>query len=72
MESVSPLTSYRAALGIKQAALAKKFGVQPPALSKWERNRVPAERVLMIEKVTGIPRHLLRPDIYPAPSAERA
>ena len=31
--------------------------------------RVPAERVLKIEEVTGVSRHELRPDLYPAESA---
>lgn len=32
------------------------------ALYKWKR--VPAERVVHVEKFTGIPRELLRPDLY--------
>lgn len=31
----------------------------------WKRSRVPAERVLDLEAVTGISRHEFRPDIYP-------
>jgi len=32
----------------------------------WARvGRIPPERVLGIEKVTGVPRYELRPDIYP-------
>jgi DNA-binding transcriptional regulator YdaS (Cro superfamily) len=34
------------------------------AIQKF-RERVPAERVLAIEAATGVPRHELRPDIYP-------
>jgi DNA-binding transcriptional regulator YdaS (Cro superfamily) len=30
--------------------------------------RVPAERVLSIEAATGVPRHELRPDLYPLES----
>lgn len=67
METEAALIRYRRAMQIKQAELAAKLGVQPPALSKWERGRVPAERVLDIERITGIPRHELRPDIYPEP-----
>jgi DNA-binding transcriptional regulator YdaS (Cro superfamily) len=33
------------------------------AISQW--TRVPAERVLPVEAATGIPRHELRPDLYP-------
>lgn len=49
--------------------LARKMGgISSQAISQWKR--VPAERVLEVERVTGVARHVLRPDIYPAP--ERA
>ena len=34
------------------------------AIAKWN-NGVPSHWVLSVEKVTGISRHLLRPDLYP-------
>lgn len=39
--------------------------ISPQGVSKW--HRVPAERVLDVEKVTngGFTRHELRPDLYP-------
>lgn len=39
--------------------------ITPQAVSQWDR--VPAERALDVERVTGVPRHELRPDIYPEP-----
>jgi DNA-binding transcriptional regulator YdaS (Cro superfamily) len=53
-----------------QAALAGMLGVRQSHISNWKnRNkRVPAERVLEIERVTGVPRHKLRPDLYPCDS----
>lgn len=33
----------------------------------WKWRQVPAERVVQVETVTGIPRHELRPDICPPP-----
>lgn len=49
-----------------QLALAKLCGVSYQAVQKWMRARnVPAERVLQIERLTGVSRHDLRPDIYP-------
>ena len=56
---------------IKQAAshvggvtrLSTALGLSRAAVSGWRR--VPAERVLEVERLTGVSRHLLRPDIYP-------
>ena len=31
----------------------------------WQWTQVPAEHVATVESVTGIPRHKLRPDLYP-------
>jgi hypothetical protein len=48
------------------SALSRQIGVTPQAISQWRR--VPPERVLEVERITGISRHELRPDIYgPAP-----
>jgi len=38
-------------------------GITPQAISQWKK--VPVERVLDVERVTGVSRHDLRPDIYP-------
>ena len=49
--------------------LAKKMNVSHVAVGKWIKNgRPPAARCLAIEKVTGVSRHALRPDIYPMDS----
>lgn len=49
-------------------ALSRELGIKHTALYSWKR--VPAERVVDIERVTGISRHELRPDIFgPAPEA---
>ena len=38
----------------------------PEAVRQWrKRGAVPPARVLLIERLTGVPRHKLRPDIYP-------
>lgn len=71
MTSVKPLFAER---GVKASHLAKALNITHGAISQWDR--VPAERVLDVERETGIPRHELRPDLYPAdreaPAPERA
>lgn len=48
-----------------QIALAKALDVSPQAVAKWKRTKVPAERVLDLERVTKISRSSWRPDLYP-------
>lgn len=45
--------------------LMRAIGLTPGAINYW-RKGVPIERVLEVEKATGVPRHILRPDYYPA------
>jgi DNA-binding transcriptional regulator YdaS (Cro superfamily) len=50
-----------------QSELARRIGVRQGYIWKWLRSkRIPAERVLAIEAATGVSRHELRPDIFPA------
>jgi DNA-binding transcriptional regulator YdaS (Cro superfamily) len=42
--------------------LALALGITPGAISQWAK--VPAERLIEIEKATGIRRQDLRPDLY--------
>lgn len=61
-------TAIRQAGGV--AALSHRLGITVQAVSKWPR--VPAERVLDVERASGVSRYKLRPDIYgPAPSRQR-
>lgn len=45
-------------------AFAEAMHVDKATVSRWASGRIPAERVVQIEVVTGIPRHKLRPDLY--------
>lgn len=52
----------------KQAAgggskLARALGLRRQAVYQWDK--VPPGHVLRVEEVTGVPRHRLRPDLYP-------
>ena len=40
-------------------ALAREIGMSAQAFSEWKR--VPADRILQVEAITGIPREKLRP-----------
>lgn len=46
-----------------QAKFARLIGVTAQAVSQWDE--VPPLRVLMVERISGVPRHELRPDLYP-------
>lgn len=47
--------------------LANAIGVSSQAVSQW--HRCPTSRALAVERVTGISRHVLRPDVFgPAPA----
>jgi TorA maturation chaperone TorD len=41
--------------------LARRLGIAQPSVSNWAR--VPSERVLSVESLTGVPRVVLRPDL---------
>lgn len=56
-----------------QKALAERVGTTQSQIWYWlERAKkgVPGEFVLPIESATGVSRHELRPDLYPAPSEQ--
>jgi TorA maturation chaperone TorD len=52
--------AIRAAGGVRQ--LARQIGISQPSVSNWVR--IPAERVVSVEAVTGVSRAVLRPDLY--------
>jgi TorA maturation chaperone TorD/DNA-binding transcriptional regulator YdaS (Cro superfamily) len=56
--------AINAAGGVAQ--LARKVGIAQPSVSKW--NTVPAQRVIAVEAATGVPRKVLRPDLYREPA----
>ena len=47
---------------IGQARLARMLGIRAQSLRKWKR--VPPDRIVDFERVTGIPRSRLRPELY--------
>jgi DNA-binding transcriptional regulator YdaS (Cro superfamily) len=43
-------------------SLARALGIKHTSLYSWRR--VPAERVLDFERISGISRHEIRPDVF--------
>lgn len=52
--------AIEAAGGVSE--LARRLGISQPSVSNW--TRVPPERVITVESLTGINRVVLRPDLY--------
>lgn len=44
------------------ATLARRLGISRAAISQWRR--IPADRLVLIEAITGIDRAELRPDLF--------
>jgi DNA-binding transcriptional regulator YdaS (Cro superfamily) len=53
--------AIKAAGGIR--TLARKLVIHRETIEQWKR--IPAERLQAVAKVTGLPRHVLRPDLFP-------
>ena len=69
---VEALTRYEALLRCREVALsdsqmARDLGVSQPTIWRWlnQSKRMPPEHVLDAERLYGVSRHALRPDIYP-------
>lgn len=67
----SELSALKRAVDVAggQSALARKLGNGCKQQNVWswlnESKKAPPAFVLAIEKVTGVPAHELRPDLYP-------
>ena len=59
--------------GLTFATMAEAMQLDPSTVSQWfRRGRIPAERVLTVERLTGVTRSMLRPDLYPRSSGRTA
>jgi DNA-binding transcriptional regulator YdaS (Cro superfamily) len=52
------------AVGGTLTNLSSKLDITVQSVANWRR--VPPLRVIQVERATGVPRTVLRPDIYPA------
>lgn len=56
--------AFRSVGGVSE--LARRLGISQPSVSAW--TRIPADRVIAIEAITGVARNKLRPDLYESAS----
>jgi transcriptional regulator with XRE-family HTH domain len=70
MADFEPILNYRKDNGLTLEEFGNLFGVDKSTVLRWESGRAPAERVVEIERVTGIPRADLRPDLYAPPAPQ--
>ena len=71
----TPIKQWRKSAGRSPSDVATEAGVTLAMWNRWENGtrQVPAARVMDIERITGVSRHELRPDIFgPAPSLAEA
>jgi len=63
-----PIREYRLKqpIPLSQSSIADRIGVSAQLVSRYEtgQKRVTAEKAVIIEKALGIPREVLRPDIF--------
>jgi hypothetical protein len=71
---ISPIKAYRTEHNLRQEDLGAMF--DPPfaksSIHRWETEGVPLDRVLEIERVTGIPRSQLAPALFAEPQYQKA
>lgn len=62
MRGMDVLVKYLKQKRGRQTELARAIGTTPGNICQWKR--VPAERVMEVSAITGIPKEKLRPDLY--------
>lgn len=58
---VDPVVKIKMRRGLAHK-IAKSLGLNRATISRW--HQVPAHHVLEVEKITGIRREVLRPDVF--------
>lgn len=72
-EALSGLNAAIRAAG-SASALADRMGMVKSAVSNWRRREggVPPQHVPSVCRHTGLPAHVVRPDLFPAPAEAAA
>jgi DNA-binding transcriptional regulator YdaS (Cro superfamily) len=68
MSDIGIRKAIKAAGGVR--ALARLLGIDHASILRWKR--VPAERLIEVERVTNVPRESLRPDLFRQPPKREA
>jgi DNA-binding transcriptional regulator YdaS (Cro superfamily) len=63
---VVPLDAVIAIVG-SGAELARRLGVNKTAISQWRKREIPVKRARDVSRISGIPLHELRPDVWADP-----
>lgn len=78
MSTDNALGRFRKEAEITLDEAASRLGVDRKTVLRWEQGkiRIPEDRLLEVERITGISRHELRPDlsrifVEPTPSKEQ-
>jgi DNA-binding transcriptional regulator YdaS (Cro superfamily) len=59
------ITAVMKAVNNNQSELARRLKITPQSVQSWvDKGEVPLSRVIEIEKVTGVPRHVIAPSLY--------
>ena len=58
------IKKYRTENDLSLEAFGLKFKANKTTVMRWEKGRVPAERVHEVSKKTGIPKEKLRADLF--------
>lgn len=74
---INALRAWRLALPRDEGTLVaagRLLGISKVEMWRWEtgKRRIPPEKVPAVEAITGVPRELLRPDVYRAVSRTSA
>jgi transposase len=60
----SAIKTYLKRMPYGADALGKKLGVSRETVYRWVNEGVPTEHILDLERATGIPRHIARPELF--------
>lgn len=67
MSPLPSLSAYRRDRNLTLEQAGAQFGVDKTTFMRWEAGAIPPKRVAEVSFMTGVPMHLLRPDVFPAP-----